>query len=211
MSSFVKFSNAVILHEEDHYSMTDTVYSDDKTILISDVLSMICTNTWRIFGTSTRCINVNVRDNTLWPLIFQNNRKDTSKRKQVSGNKHTYSISWLIWFKIILWEIQKVVNHEHLFPLANVKLSYLASLFIHKVGGIVDHVKSMSQSTGFMSNFLESCGPPSNSFLVDSSPTLSESGGGRTKSELNNTKLESNNAELNNIKSQLKRKFLRSR
>lgn len=38
------FSNAVILHEEDHYSMPGTISGD----IISNALSMICTNTWRI-------------------------------------------------------------------------------------------------------------------------------------------------------------------
>lgn len=46
-----------------------------------------------------------------------------------------------------------MVNHDHLYPLANVKLSYSASLFIHTIRGIADHVKSKSHSTGFTSNF----------------------------------------------------------
>ena len=64
---------------------------------------------------------------------------------------------------------------------------------------------------------MESCGPSSDSFLVDSSPLLSKSGGGRIKLELNNAKsqLELNNTnsqlELNNAKSQLTWKFGRTK
>ena len=45
------------------------------------------------------------------------------------------------------------MNHDRTSPVTSIKLSYLAGLFIHTVGGIAEHVKSKRCSSGFTSTF----------------------------------------------------------
>ena len=46
-------------------------------------------------------------------------------------------------------EILKIMNHESLSSLSSTKLSYLESLFLHTIGGLVQLVIPISCSTGF--------------------------------------------------------------